>query len=181
MKQYSTFVQIDNPPDDVRTGLTAKVEIDVETIPNAITLPIEAVVEHNGFYYCLVKNGDNIEARWLPLGASNASRVVIRDNKVQANELVIQNPDNYLNLIAAFPDPPVDYMKQQQELIAAKRKNNDATAAAANISGNAKERRCRSRRQRWFESWRRLRHRRFALPEIFAAAAVASVFTLGGN
>jgi HlyD family secretion protein len=139
VKQYSTFIKIDDPPDDVRSGLTAKVEIDVEKIPAAITVPIEAVVEHNGFYYCLVKNGDKLEARWVPLGASNAARVVIRDNKIQSGEQVIQNPDLFLDSITEYPLPPPDYLKQQQELIAKRRAENQASkGTVADVAVNGK-------------------------------------------
>lgn len=139
VKQYSTFIKIDDPPDDVRSGLTAKVEIDVEKIPAAITVPIEAVVEHNGFYYCLVKNGDKLEARWVPLGASNAAKVVIRDNKLQAGDQVVQNPDLFLDSITEYPLPPPDYLKQQQELIAKRRAENQASKGApAEVAANGK-------------------------------------------
>jgi hypothetical protein len=55
---------------------------------------------------------------------------VIRDNKIQAGEQVIQNPDLFLNTITEYPLPPPDYLKQQQELIAKRRAEAQASKGA---------------------------------------------------
>ena len=44
-------------PPGLRPGMTAKVAIRVETIPDALQVPIQAVVERGGKHYCLLARG----------------------------------------------------------------------------------------------------------------------------
>ncbi|MGC4007330.1 MAG: efflux RND transporter periplasmic adaptor subunit [Pirellulales bacterium] len=79
VRQYSTYVQIDNPPEGmVRPGLTAKVEIHVDSLTDALVAPIATITDHSGEYYCLIKEGGKIVPKWVELGSSNETEVVIR-------------------------------------------------------------------------------------------------------
>lgn len=105
VKQYATYVQIDNPPGGmVRPGLTANVEIHISTNDNAVALPISAVLEHQGEYYCLIKKGDRLLAQWIALGSSNVDLVEIREG-IDVGQQVVINPDLFLAGVD-FPAPP---------------------------------------------------------------------------
>ena len=57
VKEYATTVQVIDPPAGLRPGMTAHVAIRVETIDDALQVPIQAVVERGGRYYCLRERG----------------------------------------------------------------------------------------------------------------------------
>ncbi|MDX1962403.1 MAG: HlyD family efflux transporter periplasmic adaptor subunit [Pirellulales bacterium] len=105
IKQYATYVQIDNPPQGIRPGLTANVTINVNSIPDALVAPLEAIIEHAGEYYCLTQEGKSIVPRWVSIGASNDQEVYIKEG-IAAGTQVILNPDPFLTQIAGFPPPP---------------------------------------------------------------------------
>jgi HlyD family secretion protein len=102
VKQYATYVELIDPPPGVRPGLTAQVEINVERIPNALKAPVQAIFERNGEYYCVVRNGNRTEPRWLDIGPTNDQEVLIR-NGLSEGEQVVLNPEP---LIADVKLPP---------------------------------------------------------------------------
>ena len=115
IKQYATFVSIKDPPPGVRPGLTANVEIHVDQIPDAIAVPVHALHEHKGQYYCLVQNGDAVEARWIDVGSSNDKLVVVSSG-IQTGDKVIENPDEFAADVA-FPDPPAEAIGRPKALL----------------------------------------------------------------
>ena len=44
VKEYGTFITIDNPPAQVAAGLTAEVTIHVQRTEDALQLPVQAVL-----------------------------------------------------------------------------------------------------------------------------------------
>ncbi|MGE0759521.1 MAG: HlyD family efflux transporter periplasmic adaptor subunit [Pirellulaceae bacterium] len=92
VKEYATLVRIDGQPDGLKPGMTAEVEILVAYLKDVLTLPIAAIVEQRGGYYCWVKvAGGPPEKRPLVLGVSNDQFVEVKDG-VQEGEEVLLNP-----------------------------------------------------------------------------------------
>ncbi|MCS7304464.1 MAG: HlyD family efflux transporter periplasmic adaptor subunit [Thermoguttaceae bacterium] len=79
VKEYETFIKILTPMEGLKPGLTAQVHIRVEELQDVLQLPIQAVFEHQGRYYCVVRNGQLWEARQVQIGPSNEQSVVIWD------------------------------------------------------------------------------------------------------
>lgn len=79
VKEYETLVKIEDPIPGIKPGLTAQVHIRVQALEDALQLPIQAVFEHQGRYYCVVRNGSTWEARQVQIGPSNEQSVVICD------------------------------------------------------------------------------------------------------
>ncbi len=128
VKQYNTYVHIDNPPEGlIRPGLTAKVEIHVENISDAITVPVVSVIEHAGEFYCFVKEQGQIVARWIAIGSSNDTNVVIREGLQPGDELV-ENPDPFAKVVD-FPKPPAGQTSLQNPLLMAKRSDGGKESA----------------------------------------------------
>jgi HlyD family secretion protein len=79
VKEYETLVKILTPMEGLKPGLTAQVHIRVEELEDVLQLPIQAVFEHQGRYYCVVRQGGGWEARLVQIGPSNDQNVVICD------------------------------------------------------------------------------------------------------
>jgi multidrug resistance efflux pump len=106
VKEYATKVAVDTPPAGIRPGMTAKVAIRVETIPDALQVPVQAVVERNGKHYCLLARGAaGLEAREVLIGSTNDKFLVIRDG-LSRNDAVLLNPRVHLSEIR-MPEPAV--------------------------------------------------------------------------
>ena len=77
IKQYETEIQIVDPPPALKSGLTAKVRIHAQHIPNAKQVPIQSVYRHQDQHYCFVKENGAWRAQEVTLGASNEKQVVV--------------------------------------------------------------------------------------------------------
>jgi HlyD family secretion protein len=135
IKQYATYIALNETPDVIRPGLTAQVEIQVEKIPEALKLPVQAVFERNDEYYCMIRTARGIEPRWLDIGQTNDQEVLIR-NGVKEGEDVLLNPEEYA---ADFelPKAPAGYWDQHPRYEGLVRKSGNETPAVATPGGNA--------------------------------------------
>lgn len=91
VKEYATTVAIDDPPSDLKPGMTAQVEILIAEIKDAITLPVTAVVEKTSGFKCYVKTGKGYEERDLKIGRTNDTYIEIQDG-VKEGDVVVRNP-----------------------------------------------------------------------------------------
>lgn len=99
IKEYATTVQIVDPPEVIRTGMTAAVEIFVEQLPNAMQVPIQALYEYGGDMYTLVQTGpETFETRIIDVGATNDTMAAI-DGGLEEGEVVVLNLRQHLNLL----------------------------------------------------------------------------------
>ncbi|MCC9606338.1 HlyD family efflux transporter periplasmic adaptor subunit [Blastopirellula sp. JC732] len=91
VKEYATIASIDGTQEGLRPGLTAFVEIQVADIRDALTVPVSAVVEQRGKYFCWVKATLGPERRPLKLGHTNDKLIEVLDG-VKEGDLVLRNP-----------------------------------------------------------------------------------------
>jgi multidrug efflux pump subunit AcrA (membrane-fusion protein) len=63
IKEYAAFIDIVEPPDEVRSGMNAEVRIYVKILSNVLQVPVQTLYETQGHYFCLVKDGDRYETR----------------------------------------------------------------------------------------------------------------------
>ena len=55
VKEFATYIKILDPPDAIRTGLTAEVEMLVNTMANQMIIPVQTLHEDREQAFCLVK------------------------------------------------------------------------------------------------------------------------------
>lgn len=91
VKEYATYVKIAGEAKELRPGMTAEVEILVAHLKDVLTVPVAAVVEQRGKYYCWVRKENRLERRPLVLGASNDKFIEVKDG-VAAGDEVVLNP-----------------------------------------------------------------------------------------
>ena len=98
-KQYATFIDILDPPLGMRPGMTAEVRIKIEQIPEALQLPVQAVVEHGNEHFCLLPTANSLEVRKITIGSSNGKSVVIHEG-LSPQEVVVTNPRAHLEQVS---------------------------------------------------------------------------------
>lgn len=89
VKEYKTEVSIDDLPSDagLRPGMSAEVKILIKTIPDAVTVPVQAVTEFDSKHICFVQTDGGVERREVTVGESNQQLIQIV-NGVQSGERV---------------------------------------------------------------------------------------------
>jgi hypothetical protein len=96
VKEYAAFVQIIDPPETIRTGMTAEVRIFVEQLPDAIQVPVLAVYETKRHHFVLVKKGEEFETKEIKIGGTN-EKFVTAESGVDVGDMVVLNPRKHLN------------------------------------------------------------------------------------
>lgn len=99
IKEYACTIEIVDPPDDIRTGMTAEVQIFVEQQPDALQMPIQGVYEHFGDTFTLVRTPQGrFETREIEIGATNDSMATIKAG-LEGGEMVVLNLRSHLDLM----------------------------------------------------------------------------------
>ncbi len=99
IKEYATSIEILTPPETIRTGMTAEVQIFVEQLSDALQVPIQAIYEHGGKTYALVrKSPTDFETREVTIGATNEKMATVQSG-LEEGESVVLNLRQNLNLM----------------------------------------------------------------------------------
>ena len=90
-KFFSVRVLIKESEPRLRPGMTARVEIEVEERPRALSVPLEAVFERDGRSVVYLA-GRRPREREVVLGPSNADFVVVEKGLARGDRVVLQDP-----------------------------------------------------------------------------------------
>lgn len=99
-KQYGALVKVLDPPPELRVGLTAEVQIEVEQRDDALQIPVQSVYQHGGQTFCLIQRGRNWDTREVVISSTNGQTVAINEEQsepLQPGELVVVNPRQHLD------------------------------------------------------------------------------------
>ncbi len=111
IKEYATIVRIDGEPENLKPGMTAEVVIKVAELENVTTVPVSAVVEKGGKYYCWVYTPRGVQRRELRLGMTNDEYVEVKDG-VEVGDRVIRNP---LSVVPESQQAELDGVKKSED------------------------------------------------------------------
>jgi RND family efflux transporter MFP subunit len=91
VKEYGAVVSIDSDPVGLRPGMTAAVEVLIANLKDVLSVPVQAVVEKSGKFYCWVQTPQGVEGRPVVLGMANNTRIEVKDGLAEG-ERVLLNP-----------------------------------------------------------------------------------------
>ena len=99
VKEYGTYIEILDPPETIRSGMTAEVKVLVERKEDVLLIPVQALHEVAGHFFCLVHSGDKFQTRELKIGSSNEKMIIVDEKAtkkagligVKENEFVVEN------------------------------------------------------------------------------------------
>ena len=90
-KVYKTIVTIDEEVTQLKPGMTAVVEIDIEQLTQVLTVPIQAIVQRADKNWCYIQVNNQLEKREIKLGKTNDKFVEIKQG-LQDGDVVVLNP-----------------------------------------------------------------------------------------
>jgi HlyD family secretion protein len=91
IKVYTTQVSIDGTHDFLKPGMSARVTIFVDEVPDALVVPVQVVANRGGKKICFVVNNGRSEEREVKTGLFNDTLVQITAG-LQPGEDVLLNP-----------------------------------------------------------------------------------------
>ena len=113
VKQYATYVDIFDSDPSMRPGMTAKVTIQVAAIKDALSVPVQAVVERGSSRFVILDNSGELELRKIAKGPTNTEFVLVPETNLKdgeqtlhEGEQVVMNPEAYLGQFE-LPEEPV--------------------------------------------------------------------------
>jgi multidrug efflux pump subunit AcrA (membrane-fusion protein) len=104
IKEYAAFIEIHDPPSEIRTGMNAEVRIFVEDLKGVLQVPVQALYETKGHFFCLVKDGETFVTREVQVGSSNDSFMTV-ESGLEEGETVVMNPRAHADKLE-IPDLP---------------------------------------------------------------------------
>ncbi|MEX2307095.1 MAG: hypothetical protein WD738_05860 [Pirellulales bacterium] len=116
VKEYKAYVDIDQPPADLRTGMTAAVTIRCAEVHDTLQVPVQTVYAHGDKLYCFVQDAGQWQAREIKPGPTNDKFFVVQAGLNEGDQ-VAMNPRGYLDEVdlpklspeeaqRAVPQPP---------------------------------------------------------------------------
>jgi multidrug efflux pump subunit AcrA (membrane-fusion protein) len=105
-KQYSTVIQLDHAPQGTRPGMTAEVKIHVDSQAEVLTVPVQAVVERAGTFYCARRAGSAWDVREVNVGPNSDKFVVILDGLDDGDEVILNLREHATDLGIPEGDTP---------------------------------------------------------------------------
>ena len=94
MVKYETIIKLDTQS-GLKPGMSANVEIFLAQYKDVLTIPVAAVVEQEGQFFCWVKTDSGTQRRELDLGDSDDQFLVV-DGGVKEGDEVVLNPLAYI-------------------------------------------------------------------------------------
>jgi RND family efflux transporter MFP subunit len=92
-KVYETIVTIDEKVVDLKPGMTAVAEILVDTVPDVVTVPRHAIVEHDDQTYVVVRDQVGMEPRLVHLGQASETRVSVTKGLDEGESIAVNAQD----------------------------------------------------------------------------------------
>jgi HlyD family secretion protein len=90
VKEYETIVVLDEASEaGLKPGMTSKVKIHVGELSDCLVVPVPAVVEQDGDYFCYVVKDGRATRRPVAIGASTESFVEIRDGLTEGEQVAL--------------------------------------------------------------------------------------------
>ncbi|TWU58840.1 macrolide transporter subunit MacA [Rubripirellula tenax] len=103
IKEYATTIEIVDPPENIRTGMTSEVQIFVEQLEDALQIPIQGLYEHGGEMYTLVQRSPkSFDTVKVAIGATNDTMASITEG-LKADDRIVLNLREHLTLME-LPD-----------------------------------------------------------------------------
>jgi hypothetical protein len=142
VKEYEAEIAITNPPKGLRPGMTAQAAVLVEERADAVQVPLQAVMERGGRYYCLVHGPGGLVAKQVQVGPTNDKYVVI-ETGLAAGEQIAMAPKQFGDRVEL--PAPVDFPSRKQTLLARNRIDDRADSLAKSESSLPAERKTAKR------------------------------------
>ncbi len=91
-KTFKVEITMEPSEVELRAGVTAKVEIQVEELANVLQVPIHAVFPEGGEYFAFVHAAGAVERRKVQVGRNNAHHVEVRAGLEEGMKVLLYDP-----------------------------------------------------------------------------------------
>ena len=105
-KTFKVKVTLDEASEDMRAGVTAKAQIEIETLEDVLYVPIHAIVGEADKHLAFVVAGNEIEEREVKIGKNNSHFVVVLEGLSEGDEILLYDPRTEGGPTKSIPGAP---------------------------------------------------------------------------
>jgi len=116
-KSFKVEITLDTTPPDLRAGITAKVEILIETLEDVVQCPIHAIVPEGGKHQAFVVKGAGFEEREVKIAKNNAHHVQILEGLSEGEEVLLYDPRSESSASAAGKEGEAPAKQKEEESV----------------------------------------------------------------
>jgi RND family efflux transporter MFP subunit len=91
-KVFEVKIEVTKSDTTLRPGMTTANAIETAAIPNALSVPLEAVVNEAGYSYVYKKDGRSVVKQMIETGAMNDNEIVVRHGLNKGEEVLLTPP-----------------------------------------------------------------------------------------
>ena len=92
-RRFTVVAKCTEPAPQMRSGMNCRVTVHPERMTDVLLVPIVAVQEKDGKYFCVVKDAGGTEQREVQLGLCNEDWVQITDGLDEGEQVVVGNAE----------------------------------------------------------------------------------------
>jgi RND family efflux transporter MFP subunit len=93
-KVFEVKVTLTKSDTTLRPGMTTANAIEVASVSNVLSIPLEAVVSEGGFSYAYHKKGSGLVKQMLELGMTNDNEVIVKQGLAEGDRVLLIPPAN---------------------------------------------------------------------------------------
>ena len=134
--KYDTIIELDSY-DELKPGMSAEVQVILATHKNVLTIPVAAVVEHGGEFFCWVTGPAEPQKRALQLGDSDDQFIVVEAGLKEGDEVVL-NPLAFISAAQQEAIKPYGDKNEKQQAAAKDDETSKATKPATKETAKPK-------------------------------------------
>ena len=133
VKEYAVEIDIHSPPEELRTAMTAQVDILVEHFDSQLQIPVGAVIPRGTRHFVAVPvNETTFETREIKVGSSNDASIIVKDGLELGEKVVLNHADIKDKL--DLPDDVLTPLVPESEVTKTVAKSGNREASNANAS-----------------------------------------------
>jgi RND family efflux transporter MFP subunit len=91
-KVFEVKVEITKADTTLRPGMTTSNAIEVASVPNVLTIPLEAVTTDSGYSYVYKRDGRGVVRQMVETGAMNDNEIVVRKGLTKDDRVLLSIP-----------------------------------------------------------------------------------------
>lgn len=97
-KVFEVKIEIAKPDTTLRPGMTTANSILTASIPNALSIPLEALVNEGGYSYVYKKDGRRVVRQQIETGQANDVEIIVRRGIVKGDVVMLSMPTDRAEL-----------------------------------------------------------------------------------
>jgi RND family efflux transporter MFP subunit len=101
-KVFEVKINVTKADTTLRPGMTTANSIETASIPNVLSIPLEAVIPEGGFSYVYKKDGSHIVKQMIEPGATNDNEIIVKKGLMKDDHVLLTVPTDKTGIKTAI-------------------------------------------------------------------------------